>query len=50
MISHKNYLEVQKKNFCIKNILIQPLEVQKPETGRKTGPRTRENLCANESV
>ena len=29
---------------------MQPLEVQKPETGRKTGPRTRENLCGNESV
>ena len=37
MISHKNYLEVQKKFFCIKNILIQPLEVQKPETVQKTG-------------
>ena len=37
MISHKNYLEVQKKFFCIKNILIQPLEVQKPETGHKIG-------------
>ena len=38
MISLKNHLEVQKKFFCIKNIVIQPLEVQKPETGQKTGP------------
>ena len=46
----KKLLQDQKKFFSIKNVLIQPLEVQKPETGRKTGPRTRENLCANESV
>ena len=38
MISHKICLEVQKKFFCIKNIFIQQLEVQKPETGQKTGP------------
>ena len=44
MISHKNYLEVQKKFFCIKNILIQPLEVQKPETEQKTGPRTSQKF------
>ena len=51
MLSHENYLEVQKKFFCIKNILIQLLEVQKPETGQKTGPRTnRKILLANESV
>ena len=44
MISNKNYLEVQK-------YLIQPLEVQKPETGQKTGPRTTGKiLCANEPV
>ena len=46
----KKLLEDQKKFFCKKNILMQPLEVQKPETGRKTGPRTGKNLCANESV
>ena len=33
----KNYLEIQKKFFCIKNILIQPSEVQKPD--RKPDPR-----------
>ena len=32
-------------------ILIQPSEVQKPETGQKTGPRTTVKiLCANEPV
>ena len=40
----KNYLEVQNKFFCIKNILIQPLEVQKPETGHKTGLGPTGNL------
>ena len=40
MISLKKLLEVQKKFFCIKNILIQVSEVQKPETGQKTGPPT----------
>ena len=32
MNSQINYLEVENKFFCIKNILIQTLEVQKPET------------------
>ena len=33
MISHKDYSEVQKKFFCIKNILIPPIQLQKPKTG-----------------
>ena len=44
-------LEEEKKFLCLKNTLIQPLEVQKPETGQKTGPRTTGKiLCANEPV
>ena len=47
----KKILEEEKKFLCLKNTLIQPLEVQKPETGQKTGPRTtRKILCANEPV
>ena len=47
----KKILEKEKKFLCLKNTLIQPLEVQKPETGQKTGPRTtRKILCANEPV
>ena len=35
----------------MKNILIQPSEVQKPETRQKTGPWvTGKILCANEPV
>ena len=30
--------------------MIQPSEVQKPETGQKTGPPTGKNLCANQPV
>ena len=42
---------LQKIIFFIKSILIQPSEVQKPETGQKTGPRTTMKiLCANEPV
>merc|ERR1712001_751467 len=39
-----------KEIFLYKNILIQPSEVQKPETGQKTGPPTGKNLCANQPV
>ena len=47
----KKILEKEKKFLCLKNTLIQPLEVQKPETGQKTGPRTTGKiLCANEPV
>ena len=47
----KKILEEEKKFLCLKNTLIQPLEVQKPETGQKTGPRTTGKiLCANEPV
>ena len=41
----------QKNIFFIKSILIQPSEVQKPETGQKTGTHTTVKiLCANEPV
>ena len=47
----KKILEKEKKILCLKNTLIQPLEVQKPETGQKTGPwTTGKILCANEPV
>ena len=47
----KKILEEEKKFLCLKDTLIKPFEVQKPETGQKTGPwNTGKILCANEPV
>ena len=47
----KKTIRSTKEIFLYKEYLIQPSEVQKPETGQKTGPRTTGKiLCANEPV